>query len=114
MTMRRNTFTTAGSNALPSPSAITLTPTWAGSASAYGRWLVVVADDAAHQRADRRGVEQRHARVRVRLDQRPLVRVELAGLVEHLGRHDHLADVVQQQAHAELGEPLVDPVPAAL
>ena len=51
--------------------------------------------------------------LRVRLHQRPLVLGELARLVEDLARDDHLADVVQQQAHAELGQALVDPVPAA-
>ena len=75
--------------------------------------LVMVAHDAAHERADGGAVEQGDPGLRVRLHERPLVRLELARLVEHLARDDHLADVVQQQAHAELGQALVDPVPAA-
>ena len=41
ITMRRNTPTTAGSNARPSPSAITRTPTCARLGARYGRWLVI-------------------------------------------------------------------------
>src|SRR3954468_5046480 len=69
---------------------------------------VVVLVARAHERRDRaqrdRGAEDALADDRVPGDERPLVRVELVGLVEDRARHGDLADVVQLGGVADVLE----------
>ena len=75
--------------------------------------LVVVAHDGDRDRREVGGAQELDAGVRVGLHDRHLVAGQAAGLVEDLGRDGELADVVHQQAEAELAQPLLQPVVAA-
>jgi hypothetical protein len=67
--------------------------------------------DLAHESAD--AIEHLLALERVSLDDRPLVRVELARLVDDLFRDRDLADVVQKRGELQVALPLGAEAPRA-
>jgi hypothetical protein len=70
--------------------------------------LVVAKDDRVHERAPRaRVADQLKPGSGMGPDDLPLRIGELARLVQDLRGYRQLADVVQQQSHAEAGQPLV-------